>query len=53
MIRRNGALTASSSPLIRNAQTDATSMTKLTAPPIRIAVASCDDTPKNGQMPRK
>ncbi len=53
MMRRYGAFITSSSALIAYAQTDATSMTKLTAPPMRTAVSSFADTPKNGQMPRK
>jgi hypothetical protein len=53
MSLRYGASMATSSNWIPNAQTELTNMTNITAPPMRVAVSSFDDTPRNGQMPRK
>ncbi len=53
MRRRNGASTATRRRLMPKAHTELTNMTKMTAPPMRLAVASFPDTPRKGQIPRK
>ena len=44
---------AISSCWMPKAQIELTSITNVTAPPMRVAVASLPETPRNGQMPRK
>ena len=39
--------------LMPKAQIELTSITNITAPPMRVAVASLADTPRKGQIPRK
>ena len=50
---RYGASIVSSSFWMPNAHIELTSITNVTAPPIRLAVSSLAETPRNGQMPRK
>jgi hypothetical protein len=50
---RYGASIAARSRLMPQTHVDVTSMTNVTAAPMRVAVSIFPDTPRNGQIPRK